>query len=278
MASSPWQATASTVIQFAATTPLGDRTTYVDNIVLVAQSSNPPPLPPSRDSVACSRTTNRYLLNSGYAVGSTVVDSVGGINGTAYGTVVYSAQNSGSLEFDGSTTYLDLGVFPTQGAPLSIAFWARTDTPQADYARFFDWGSGTPNHNAMFYTLGGYATFNYFSATNAEQPTITPFVVPAGVWTHYVLTYGAAASVTIYANGASIFSTTYPFAVPSQPRSHFYIGHADTGGLWGVAPLFKGAMSDFQVFSGYALSASDALSLFNNQGCPSASPPPPPPS
>ena len=41
----------------------------------------PPPLPPARDAL-CSKLTNRWLLNSNWANGSTAIDSVGNWNGS----------------------------------------------------------------------------------------------------------------------------------------------------------------------------------------------------
>jgi hypothetical protein len=66
--------------------------------------------------VACPKVTNRWPLNSNWASGSTVIDSVGLWNGTAFGGFSYSADNTGAIALDGVSGYVGLGTHTFGGA------------------------------------------------------------------------------------------------------------------------------------------------------------------
>ena len=77
----------------------------------------PPPLPPSNDHVVCPKVTNRWPLNSGYASGATVLDTVGNWNGVTYGGYSYiagAAAPFGAIALDGVSGYVQVG--PQAGA------------------------------------------------------------------------------------------------------------------------------------------------------------------
>ena len=91
----------------------------------------------------CAKLTNRWLLDGSAAstAGSTVIDSIGGWNGVAYGGYSYS---NGAINLDGNSGYVDLGSHYFGGA-MSFAFWGLMSSQQS-YASFLDWGSGSYNH------------------------------------------------------------------------------------------------------------------------------------
>ena len=88
----------------------------------------PPPLPPSNDKVVCPKMTNRWPLNSAYASGATVLDTVGDWNGVVYGGYSYiagAAAPFGAIVLDGVSGYVQVG--PQAGAfggPMSWSSWA----------------------------------------------------------------------------------------------------------------------------------------------------------
>ena len=231
--------------------------------------------------MACPKTTNRYLLNSNSAAGAGgtgVLDSVGGQSGVAYGNFSYDAQNTGAIELDGNSAYVDLGAF-TFGS-MSVAFWARYDGG-ANCQRFFDVGSDAAGSLNLLWspTCGGN------NGRNGNNPWWTNimgygvgYAVPIGVWQHYVLAVARSGDTDAWVNGGSQYTVNLGCRPTSlATRTNFYLGKSWN---WGD-PTFYGALSDFQLLQNSTLTAGDARNMYQNQGCPSTpssvSPPPPPP-
>lgn len=241
-----------------------------------------PPFPPSlsRD-VICSKTTSRYLLTGQLSDGTIAIDSVGGRNGTIHGFSPVFDNSFGvvGLEFDGNSTYVDLGSH-TFGGAISFSFWARCDIGDYLYwARFFDFGSGAPQDNIIlspsgdnFGTGGGGLTGVTLSGTTSAV-LYSNFFYELSTWTHYTWTIDAAGFQVFYVNGAQV-SAGVSQAVPLATRTNMYIGRS----AWITDPMFQGAISDFQIMLGSVLTPTDALNLAQGRGCPnpqSRSPPSP---
>jgi hypothetical protein len=239
-----------------------------------AQPLSPPPLPSAGDA-ACSRVTNRWRLDASGVAGATLIDSVGGWNGTAYGG--YSTAN-GALTLDGLSGYADLGS-RTFGGAMSWAFWARVDAWQT-WERFFDFGaaaggttgynlcaSATPNGVGDTLSVSVYPgnTYDFSSAAKTLR---------LGVWQHHVMTVDESGWLAYYIDGARVIATQANVA-QTKTRTHLYLGKSWWIGTGAPDRFFKGALSNFQFALGTAFSAYDAANLYNGAGCPPAPPPPP---
>ena len=240
---------------------------------------SPPPaasLPPARDapSANCSRITHRWPLNSAYANGSSVADigSVGGWNGTAYGNFRYTSSNTGSLTFDGSSVFVDLGN-RTFGGALSFVFWAKVDSSDASRpaARFFEFGDGA-GHNSIImlanmdfvvlnpttYISRDYSSSSTGSSSSSSDsiPTLIQFHNPVSpYWTHYAVTLSASGSVKLFTNGTLKFAASTA-AAANASRATLYLGRADKEltvpmDADFVAPLNITLPAGYTLFSGW---------------------------
>ena len=214
--------------------------------------------------------------------GNTLVDTLGNWPATVYGTASFSSSGPGygSLVFDGSSTYVDLGsrMF---GQPASVAFWALwSNTVGRAWERYFDFGSGQPQDNFLMAPFGTYGAngAQMLDATICSGTSCNDFVnefasVP-NAWTHFVATVGGTGVYTLYVNGTQTYQAQSQ-GVQNTTRSHLYIGKS-----WytsALDPLFAGSFSSFGIAAGVELTAYDAQKLFNGMGCPQPPPSPPPP-
>ena len=146
-----------------------------------------PPLPPPPDFIPCPLVTNRWPLNSAFADGSVVIDSVGSWNGTAHGQYAYTSDRGGAVMLSPGSVhtsfsptsgvpyalgagYIDIGT-RTFGGPMSWLFWANQLVPQQN-SRVFDWASVDTTHGLLF-APGGARQRGYIivlPATNAVLP------------------------------------------------------------------------------------------------------------
>ena len=207
----------------------------------------------------CSKLTNRWLFDgtSASTSGSTVIDSIGTLNGTA-SAGGYSYSN-GAISFNGVSGNVDFGSLVFGGA-LSVAFWAKLNTI-TNWVRFIDWANGSPGDNIAFVTsYNGYLSILVSIGTNAAVLKTSSYTVTSGVWSHYAVTFDSSGNFVVYVNGASVYSDSFGSAIPTTTRTHLYLGKS----WWSADPYLNGAMKDFQLAAGTTLSLYDVQYLYKN--------------
>jgi hypothetical protein len=135
--------------------------------------------------------------------GTTWTDLIGsGNNGTLVGGPTYNSANGGSIVFDASDDYVNLGSFFTY-QNFTISLWVYPGTTQNQYADIFD-NSHTgfrsfvlqqDNLNTNVYAFGANDSSGGISGTSAI--TLTP-----NVWTNLAFTFTPSDRVIGYVNGA----------------------------------------------------------------------------
>lgn len=182
-------------------------------------------------------------------------DLIGGLTGTANGTLTYRNRVSDEMyglgDFASTSNYL---TFPDDAAldvgdgPVSIAFWMRRDSDTGTWQIVLNKGSG-----AYAVTIGG-ATGDYadrITFGKALQATLfftENWVVPAdGSWHHYVVTRSAAGvgntkfyvdsvdvGATEYASqgNLTIGDTTSPLEIGREGASSPLTGKVSHLGIW----------------------------------------------
>ena len=184
--------------------------------------SPPPPLPPFNVHVVCSKVTNRWPLNSGYASGSTVIDTVGSWNGTAYGDYSYIAGADapvGAIAFDGVSGYVQVGAqagafggasafccatslsfshslshsWLTHALAVSWSFWGNVYVVTFQ-GRFFDWGNGPSSDNLLF--TPSYSTtsmsISIYDGLSIHVDRVTGATPSVNTWNHFAVTVDAS--------------------------------------------------------------------------------------
>ena len=246
-----------------------------------------PPAPPPPVPFACSDFSAFYDFSpSSLGQGSTTLSSTpladtrGNWPGTVYGpaTVTSTGTPYGlpALQFDGSTSYVDLGS-RTFGQPVSVAFWALwAHSVGLAWERYFDFSGGyspgsTPADEFLIAPFGtGTATSPqldaaiFLGAGGGTGNMVDEFASQWGVWTHFVATVDANGLFTLYVNGTAVYSKSTA-GLANTVRTRMYIGKSP----YPQDPLFAGSISSFGV-AAFTLSSDDVKNLFNTPGCDSS--------
>jgi hypothetical protein len=135
-------------------------------------------------------------------------------------------------------------------------------TSLANWARIFDFGSGTGVNMFMTPSAGGTNRLRFAITTTGaggEQRLDGPAIVP-DEWTHVAVTI-VGTTATLYVNGG-VFATRYNTMSPSAmgETTANYLGRSQ----YAADPAFNGSIDDFRIYS-RGLSATEIQSLAGPQ-------------
>ncbi|MBE7444960.1 MAG: Ig-like domain-containing protein [Planctomycetia bacterium] len=217
-----------------------------------------------------------YKFDEG--VGAIATDSSGNNrNGTIVGATWTTGKIGGGLNFDGN----DYVTIPRMNYDeVSVSAWFNKNTSgtniifggfrynanvqlQEGLDLYFQ--SGTPNR------LRFAVVTRNVSGTITVKEAIKDFADSNGIWYHVVGTYNkVTGEQKLYVDGQLVNTQVHPsgnVVVPLTERNYMAIGTRYTD--WG---FFRGSIDDVRVFN-RALSAQEALSLFNDTISPDMTPP-----
>ena len=197
---------------------------------------------------------HRYSFNG--AAGSTAItDSLGGQNGTFFGSSG-GLDGNGNLVLNGTSGYVNLGPNLIAGyTNMTVEAWVNVNANDATYARLFDFGDTDPNTGYGAYGMdfspqsGGNSWFEAFDTDpgfDGAQQLLGPSLAGAGLMQVVVVYDPQLPFATVYTNGvlAAIGSINIPFS--SLVDSHDYLGRSGYNG----DPYLSGTISEFRVYSG----------------------------
>lgn len=191
---------------------------------------------------------------------------VGAYNGSVVGatpTTGQSGQANGAYAFNGTNAYISVPAgFANFSGGITVSVWARP-TASGSWARFIDFGNGQQSDNILFARSGTSADmrFDVVNGTSASYlATIGSTTGPIvnSQWRLYTATIAPNGTITLYANGVSIQSSTGASLPANVTRASNYIGRSN----WATDAYYTGALDDLRVYN-RALSASEVLQLFN---------------
>jgi len=187
--------------------------------------------------------------------GTTWTDLSGnGNNGTLVNGVGYSGDNGGSLSFDGSNDYGDLGTFFTF-TNFTISLWVYPGSTQVQYADIFDNNhSSTRNFVCQQDNLNtNQYEFICLNATNNSRTSA--FTLTANTWHYLTFTWNNSVA-SGYING--VFHSSGSAANPINYVSpNLKLADWNNGGR-----NWNGRMSNFMVHN-RVLTASEIQQNFN---------------
>jgi DUF1680 family protein len=197
--------------------------------------------------------------------GTTVPDATGnGRTATLVGGATWVAGRSGNaVNLSGTSQYVALPSGILAGASaFSVAAWVRLDTV-ATWSRVFDFGSGTGTN--MFLTpraSSATGTVRFAITTGgagAEQRINGPAAMPAGAWTHVVVTHTGTLGI-LHVNGVEVArnSAMTLTAGALGATTQNWIGRSQYSG----DPYLDGAVDGVRVY-GRAVSAAEVASLYS---------------
>jgi rhamnogalacturonan endolyase len=166
--------------------------------------------------------------------------------------------NKGAVRLLGGAMALPVGI--VEGVTdFTIGAWVKPDS-LANWARIFDFGSGTTSYmylTARSGTAGNGVRFGITNTGNTGEQFINGPALATGIWTHLAVTL-TGNTATLYVNGLPVGSNSGVTLNPaSLGRTTLnYIGESQ----WMGDPSFMGAIDDFRIF-GRALASPDVAEL-----------------
>nr|WP_295923011.1 cellulose binding domain-containing protein [uncultured Dyadobacter sp.] len=244
-------------------TPLNASTTYyyvVSAVNALGESVN------SVQVIATPGKANYWKFDE--TSGTTAVDSWSARNGTlASGATLVPGVVNNAVSLDGTANgfvTLPAGLVNSL-SDFSVATWVKLDA-SPNWARIFDFGSGTTNYMFLTPKNGANGTLRYSITTGSgEQQITSSSVIATGVWTHIAMTQSGTVGV-LYVNGVEVGRNANLTLKPSSlgNATQNWIGKSQ----W-PDPLLAGKIDEFQIYS-RALSASEIFSLITLSTPPSA--------
>ncbi len=200
--------------------------------------------------------------NMNQTSGTTANDSSGNGNHAALsgGTSWVAGKNGNGLGLNGTNAYASLpsGIVGNLN-DFTISTWVKV-TANSDWARIFDFGTGTNNYMFLAPQTGGGGGMRFAITTsgNANEQTMTASTpLAVGSWKHVVVTLSGTTG-RLYVDGVQVATNANMTLKPSSLGSTNanYIGKSQYSD-----PYLNGAIDDFRIYS-RALSASEVSALF----------------
>lgn len=185
--------------------------------------------------------------------------------GTNNGRTAASKPGSGSVVLsrtDRSYIELEPGIVSTL-SDFTIATWVKLPENLDDYARLFDFGTGTGAYMALAPKAGS-AIFYQIRNGSADYTLSIPHTIPLNKWIHLAISQSGAV-FKAYLNGALIFTDQQATLKPSDLglTNQNYLGRSQ----WGHDPYSEMAYEDFSIYN-YALSDQQVVALVRDTPLP----------
>lgn len=244
-------------------TPLTASTTYyyvVSAVNAMGETANSP------EVSAVPGRANYWKFDE--TAGSTAIDSWSARNGTlASGATLVPGVVNNAVSLDGTANgfvTLPAGLVNSLN-DFSVATWVKLDA-SPNWARLFDFGSGTTNYMFLTPKNGANGTLRYAITTGSgEQQITSSSVIATGTWTHIAMTQSGTVGV-LYVNGVEVGRNVNLTLKPSGlgNATQNWIGKSQF-----PDPLLAGKIDEFQIYS-RALSTSEISNMIILSTAPSA--------
>jgi hypothetical protein len=173
-----------------------------------------------------------------------------------------SKLGSNSILFNGGLSHhlnlTEISAMPFNTG-MTFSVWAYP-TASSIWARFIDFGNGTPSNNILFARSSTSTTLTLHSYNGTTASTLSATgAIENNIWQHFAFTIASNGFSKIYKNGVVIASGT--LNVPNVvTRNNMYIGRSN----WVGDAYYNGSMDDIRLYT-TALSDADVLSLYNKR-------------
>ena len=210
---------------------------------------------------AATLVTNGLVLNldasnaSSYPGSGTTWTNLSGAgnNGTLVNGVGYNSNNGGSLVFDGSNDYIDIGISTSSGA-RTFSIWLKST--QTGDAVFFSFGNNDWSNNIGIANWGN--NLILFGSNNNANLFDSQSLIRTGNWVNVVITQSDSTNATIisYINGSVGTQRTGVTGIAYSGTTN-NIGRRNDNAVY-----FSGNIAHALIYN-RALSASEVLQNYN---------------
>jgi fibronectin type 3 domain-containing protein/regulation of enolase protein 1 (concanavalin A-like superfamily) len=211
----------------------------------------------ANSSQASANTDIRVNLAFNESGGTTAADSSGtGYNGTLVNGPVFTTGTVGNaVNLDGVNDHVTLPSGVVSGVTaFTASAWVKPDT-LSNWSRVFDFGTGINVYMFLAPQNGSNGKVRFAITTSgwqAEQKIDGQSALPAGTWSHVVVTWSGNTGI-LYVNGVEVGRNSAMTLNPSSlgTTTQNYLGrsqHPD--------PYFDGLIDDFRIYT-RALSATE---------------------
>lgn len=191
--------------------------------------------------------------------GSTWVDLSGnGYNGTLTNGPTYSASNGGSIVFDGSNDYIELGnVLNIGTGQFTLEYFGNAATMTGDYAKIASKGSYLNGGWMLAHskTPSTYSIYFQWGNSTVGDNSIGGIAISVDTVYHVAVSRDSANNIRIYVNGQLQGSTVNSFDFTTNSYN-YNIGRSGGGEYW------KGNMYCYRHYN-RGLTAAEVQQNFN---------------
>ena len=178
--------------------------------------------------------------------GALAADASGlGRTATLVNGPVWAAGNVGNaIDLDGSDDHVSLPAGIVSGLnDFTIAAWINPEV-HGNWARLFDFGTGTDNYMFLAPTNGTQMRFAIRTPSVGEQQ-LSAAPLPTGVWSHVAVTLSGN-TATLYLNGTAVATNT---AVTLRPANLGVTTNNWLGRAQFADPYLNGKIDDFRIYN-----------------------------
>jgi hypothetical protein len=193
--------------------------------------------------------------------GATTADVSGnGRTGTISNATWTSSGRYGSaLNFDGTTSYVDIGKFDIPGTALTISAWFKADSYASIYPRIVSKAKDFDESSHYFMLATEKTRLRSRVKTGGTTRTLlaTSGDLPTGQWVHATVTYDGSA-MRLYKDGVEVGSMAVSGSVSTDSNIPVWIGRNPDG-----TNTFHGVIDELRIYS-RALTASEIQNDMNS--------------
>ena len=181
------------------------------------------------------------------------------LNGTLTNGPTYDSANKGSIVFDGSNDYVDLGDVLDISSNFTLSVWFKGNASQQTFVGIIskDASGNFGNYGMYGDSNSNYVRFGFYDTggTQREVSDSSYSDIKSGNWVNYIGTYDSS-ELKLYRNGVGISSASVN-TTPQTNNNSLTIGTRIVNSF-----EFNGNISSVQIYN-RALSATEVEQNFN---------------
>ena len=196
-------------------------------------------------------------VDASYDGGTTWRDLEGGSNGALTNSPTFDRDKGGSIVFDGTNTYVDLGTSIDTNVPISVSCWFKADQEQRYQGLVSRADGGTSFRNFILYISnvdgdGGFGTY-----INAHRRVLG--LISTNIWYNGCFTLDSSNNLKLYLNASLVKSDT-SVSYTNQSSDKLLVGEFQAG--TGSDYPLDGNISNVSIYS-RALTATEITQNYN---------------